>query len=243
MRITFPRLPDHSRGYALVERDDGVTYQLWGGPVTPHLPHDLVHFTVEDALAIGDGIWAAIASGVVFKSMGHVAGRRRAHADERSDLLVRAHRPDLSRAETVGGFVEAVAALDRRDAVTVRRLSKRWLSRPMTNLYTVDGELDTDRVLAAADRLRSADVEWRALPVGAELVRTWPVHRRLPRVVASTRRPATSRRGRGGVSLRRMVSSISVPRAPAYDRSVPMTSNPALVSTRSEATLSVAARA
>ena len=44
-------------------------------------------------------------------------------------------------------------------------------------------------------------------------------------------------------SLRRIVSSISVPRAFAYDRSVPMTANPALPNTRNEPTLSLAARA
>jgi hypothetical protein len=31
--VTFPRLPDHARGYALIERDDGVVYQLYGGSI------------------------------------------------------------------------------------------------------------------------------------------------------------------------------------------------------------------
>jgi len=56
MRVAFPRLPDHTRGYALVSRDDGVAYRLWGGPAGPDLPHDLVHFLVEDTLRIADGI-------------------------------------------------------------------------------------------------------------------------------------------------------------------------------------------
>ncbi len=30
MRVTFPRLPDHQRAYALVERDDGTVYRLYG---------------------------------------------------------------------------------------------------------------------------------------------------------------------------------------------------------------------
>jgi hypothetical protein len=31
MRVTVPRLSDHDRGYAVLERDDGVVYRLWEG--------------------------------------------------------------------------------------------------------------------------------------------------------------------------------------------------------------------
>jgi hypothetical protein len=205
MRITVPRLPDHSRGYAIVDRDDGVTYRLWGGPVDGRLPHDLVHFTVEDALNIGDGIWAAIASGVVFRSMNHLSGRRPPHAADRSDRLLKAYRSQLGRAEMVGGLVERIAHLEQLDAAMVRQLTARWLSvRPsgaaLTDLHQRDGVVDTARVLAAVDRLRGAEAEWRALAVGANLVRTWPAHRRmnLAPAIASRRRacgPAV-RRGR-----------------------------------------------
>jgi hypothetical protein len=49
-----------------------------------------------------------------------------------------------------------------------------------------------DRLLAAADRLRHAAAEWGALPVGGELVRIWPAHRRMvapARTTARTRGP------------------------------------------------------
>src|SRR5262245_54065975 len=105
----FFRVPDHQRGYALVARDDGVIYRLNGGPVTAELPHDLVHLTVEDALGLADGIWGAIAGGVVFRSMTHHSGRRPPHAAERSVALIRQYRSRLQRAELIGGFVERVA--------------------------------------------------------------------------------------------------------------------------------------
>ncbi len=54
MRVTFTRLPDHQRGWALVERDDGVVYRMGGGPMTAELPHDLVHVTVERIAAMPD---------------------------------------------------------------------------------------------------------------------------------------------------------------------------------------------
>ena len=87
MRVTFPRLPDHERAYALVERDDGVVYRLYGGMAGPRLPHDIMHLVVERELRIGDGIWGGIAAGVVFDSMRHVSGRRPPHAVERPARL------------------------------------------------------------------------------------------------------------------------------------------------------------
>ena len=72
MRVTFPRLPDHERAWALVERDDGVVYRLYGGTAGPRLPHDIMHLVVERELRIKDGIWAGVAAGVVFE---HAAQR------------------------------------------------------------------------------------------------------------------------------------------------------------------------
>jgi hypothetical protein len=63
MRVTFPRLPDHERAWALVERDDGVVYRLYRGTAGPRLPHDIMHLVVERELRISDGIWAGIAAG------------------------------------------------------------------------------------------------------------------------------------------------------------------------------------
>ena len=84
MRVTFPRLPDRERAYALVERDDGAVYRLYGGLAGSRLPHDIMHLVVERELRIRDGIWGGIAAGIIFDSMEHVSGRRPPHARERS---------------------------------------------------------------------------------------------------------------------------------------------------------------
>jgi hypothetical protein len=184
VRVTFERLPDHQRGGVLIERDDGVVYRMDGGPVTAEPPHDLVHFTVEDALEVADGIWGAIAGGVVFKSMTHVSGRRPPHAADRSAALIRAHRDDLQRAELLGGLVEAAAA---RPGADVARLSAQWFaSRP-------ENAPEPARVAGAVEALHRVEERWRALPVGGSLTLTWPAHRRLitdlqPRREARTRR-------------------------------------------------------
>ena len=112
MRVTFLRLPDHQRAYALVERDDGVVYRLYGGTAGPRLPHDIMHLVVERELRIRDGIWGGIAAGVVFDSMRHVSGRRPPHAAERSRQLLRGFRRTGLRAELLADLVSSAAALD-----------------------------------------------------------------------------------------------------------------------------------
>jgi hypothetical protein len=99
MRVTFPRLPDHEPAYAVVERDDGVVYRLYGGRAGPALPHDIRHLVTERALGIGDGIWAGVAAGVPW-----VQARHTQHADMLEDL------------------VERVAALEDPSAERIRSL-------------------------------------------------------------------------------------------------------------------------
>jgi hypothetical protein len=99
MRVTFPRLPDHEPAYALVERDDGVVYRLYGGRAGRALPHDVRHLVTERALGIGDGIWAGIAAGLPGAGARHTH-----HADMLEDL------------------VERVAALEDPSAERIRSL-------------------------------------------------------------------------------------------------------------------------
>jgi hypothetical protein len=103
MRVTFPRLPDHQRAYALVERDDGVVYRLYGGTAGTRLPHDIMHLVVERELRIGDGIWGGIAAGA---------------GDRRQGL----------RAELLADLVSSAAALDRLTPEEIRRLADAKLS-------------------------------------------------------------------------------------------------------------------
>src|ERR1700733_16141395 len=111
MRVRFPRLADHQKGYAVIERDDGVVYRMNGFTVMgPELPHDVRHLIVERELRISDGIWGSIAAGTVYTSMEHVRGRRPPHAEDRSDQLKRAQRNRIMRAELLATLVEAAPA-------------------------------------------------------------------------------------------------------------------------------------
>jgi hypothetical protein len=103
MRVTFPRLPDHERAWALVERDDGVVYRLYGGTAGPRLPHDIMHLVVERELRIKDGIWAGIAAGEP------------------------SHLPGL-RAELLADVVSSAATLDTMTLDKIKRLTADKLS-------------------------------------------------------------------------------------------------------------------
>jgi hypothetical protein len=185
MRLTFYRLADHEWAHVLIERDDGVGYRMHAGPVTADLPHDLVHYTVENALGMADGIWGAIAGGAIFRSMTHVSGRRAPHAAERSSALIRQYRDQLQRAELIGGFVEMAA--HRPDADLARLAAEGLSSRssPIPSLEALAG---------AVAALRQAELDWRALPIGGQMVVEWPAHRRLN--AASERRPRDKARAR-----------------------------------------------
>jgi hypothetical protein len=194
MRVTFPRLPDRQRAYALVERDDGAVYRLYGGTAGTRLPHDIKHFVVERELGIGDGIWGGIAAGIVFDSMEHVSGRRPPHARERSrELLAAFHQRGL-RAELLANLVESVAALDHPSDVQILHLAAAKMA------VLPDAGVDPVAVAAAAQALQVEAARWARLRVGEELSYEWPrmpsaarrARARKPRIV----RPRKDRRGR-----------------------------------------------
>ena len=166
--MTFPRLPDHQRAWALVERDDGVVYRLYGGTAGTRLPHDIMHLVVERELDIGDGIWGGIAAGAVLASMRYVSGRRPPHAAGRSARLTRDFRVPGLRAELLASLVESVAALDHPSAAQIRRLAAAKLS------VLPDPDVDPAAIAAAAAALQVEASRWARLRVGEELSYDWP---------------------------------------------------------------------
>ena len=182
MRVTFPRLPDYERGYALVERDDGAVYRLNGSQSGPRLPHDVMHFVVERELHIRDGIWGGIASGIVFDSMQHVGGRRPPHAQERSKELLASFRSRGLRAEVLANFVECVAGLDHPSDTQIMTLAATRLSV----LSDAEADVEPAEVAAAAQALQVEAARWARLRVGEELSYEWP---RTPLAARRTRAP------------------------------------------------------
>jgi hypothetical protein len=168
MRVTFPRLPDCQRAYALVERGDGVCYRLYGGTDPfpgSQLPHDIRHLIAERELGITDGVWAGIAAGLVLARMQHVSGPRPPHAAEASHQPIKKFAGPALRAQLLADLVESVAALDRPTASQIRRLAKAKLP---------EADLDPAAIGAAATAMQVEAARWARLRIGEVLCYDWP---------------------------------------------------------------------
>jgi hypothetical protein len=180
MRVTFPRLADHQRGYAVVERDDGVVYRMDGSTVRgTDLPHDVRHLVVERELRVSDGIFGAIAAGTVWTSMHHLRGRRPPHSADRSQRLKRTQRDRVMRAELLANLVEAIAVLDDPTPDEIRRIARMKLSvvpvvEPGADPAEAIALPPPDVLAAAASALQVEAARWARLRVGEELVYEWP---------------------------------------------------------------------
>jgi hypothetical protein len=122
MRITFRRFPGPAASYSVIERDDGVVYRMReltrpGG----ELPRDLRHLVVERELGIADGLWGAIAAGMVDEGMEHLRGRRPPRSAQ-------AQRQRIMRADLLASLVEAVAMLEAPSGDDITRLTRAKLS-------------------------------------------------------------------------------------------------------------------
>jgi len=178
MRVTFPRLADYQRAYAVVERDDGVVYRLDSGVAGPKLPHDIRHLIVERELRISDGIWGTIAAGTVYESMHYLRGRQEPQAAERSAQLKRAQRDRVRQAELLASLVEAVAALDDPSPDEIRRLTRMKRSvvpvvEPGTDPAGVIAFPPPEALAAAAQALQVEAARWARLRVGEEIAYDW----------------------------------------------------------------------
>jgi hypothetical protein len=147
MRVTFPRLPDHERAWALVERDDGVVYRRYSGTAGPRLPHDIMHLVVERELRISDGIWAGIAAGGPGQPPGQPPGQR---------------------AELLADLVAGAAALGPLTLEKIKRLTADKLAA------LPDANVDPVLVAVAARALQVEAARWARLRVGEELSYDWP---------------------------------------------------------------------
>ncbi|MGH3212264.1 MAG: hypothetical protein ACRDNO_31320 [Trebonia sp.] len=179
MRVRFPRLADHQKGYAVVERDDGVVYRMDGFTVMgPDLPHDVRHLIVERELRVGDGIFGAIAAGTVWTSMHHLRGRRPPHSADRSQQLKRTQRGRVMRAELLANLVEAIAVLDDPSPAEIMRIARTKLSvvpvvEPGEDPADVIAMPPPAALAAAAKALQIEAARWARLRVGDELVYEW----------------------------------------------------------------------
>ena len=170
MRIEVKRLDGDGRYETVITRDDGVSFRIQGVGHAFAIPHDLAHYLVEKALTIEDGFWGSVASGAVFASMTHLAGRWKPKASEKSSTLLKANARALIEAEVlVRIFNDTIEqGYGENSTVLAGRLQDR-LASPRTKLRPISPS-DISAVYAAYKALQQ---DWRTLPIGGTLTRQW----------------------------------------------------------------------
>jgi hypothetical protein len=184
MRVTFPRLPDHEWSYAVIERDDGAVYRLYGGLAGAPLPRGARLLIVERSLGIRDGLWGGIAAGAVHLSM------RQGRCGRPPRPCPRPPGPGLeprlagSRAELLADLAERVAGMAAPGPQQIRCLARAVLPA------APDGGpgIDPEAIAAAARALQVEAARWARLRPGQELTYEWPSP--LPARAPAARAPA-----------------------------------------------------
>lgn len=133
---------------AVAARPGGEAAQFAVYDYGPTLPHDLVHFVVEDELGIEFGFWGLLAAGAKLQAVQAYGARDPRRIPREDDPLVRAHIDELLAAER---FVAAFSGLPgaepdhELDPETVARigarideLNRRWQNTAAGEVFRLD---------------------------------------------------------------------------------------------------------
>jgi hypothetical protein len=114
------------------------------------LPHDLVHFVVEDTLGLRFGFWGLIAHGAQFEAVVSFAARSPKGLPPVDDPLIAAHVEELLEAERLANTLYSL-----------------WGDSPL------DGGLSPDLAEAVRHALAEVQEQWNALATGEALHLSW----------------------------------------------------------------------
>jgi hypothetical protein len=132
-----------------------------------HLPHDMVHFTVECHWGLEDGVYGQLAAGGtgLFRPAEQPGKRRSLQRDRKRSGRRDAHTGrDIGRSEQL-----AQAALI---AWTMRHSGRPAPEHVRATLAAA--AVDENELAACVDRLDPLAERWRSLSVGGSLTLTWP---------------------------------------------------------------------
>src|SRR5215831_1552924 len=162
MRLEVKRLDGDGRYESNITRDDGVSFGVQGVAHAFAIPHDLAHYVIEKTLRIEDGFWGSIASGAVFPTMTHLAGRRKPKASERSVALLKANARALVEAEVlVRIFNDTIEQGHRENSPALAGRLRERLIGPGRKPRPISPS-DMAEVYAAYKKLRQ---DWETLPI------------------------------------------------------------------------------
>lgn len=174
MDVTFRRTGE--RRYAvIVQASDGAAQVMDPAPgFDAHIPHDLVHYVVEAELGLTTGVFGRAArGGGTFVAVGATeqSARERARARRKQQ-----RREASLRSVDEQGHDEMVTS-ERLAGVSDLFWRRRQGQVPDATRPAPSSALsreDAERVERVVARLEELAPLWNQLPVGGELVFTWP---------------------------------------------------------------------
>lgn len=166
MRVTIVKGPVDDR--IEIRRADGSEAET-RFPKKGPVPHDAVHWIVEEMLGLPDGFWGMIAGGMhpeqvqdMAKAAGHASAAR---ADVPDAAIVQ-----LLQAERLVECFEAALWSGGSDAASVRHMGEAGCAASHVAFPAItDAQID-----AAMGRVLSLHADWSPAPVGHSLSFEWP---------------------------------------------------------------------
>lgn len=155
------------RYVTIVQRADGVQYQVGGIGRKFAIPHDFTHYIVEQTLGLTRGFWGTVASGGVFSTMQHVAGRHKPHAAEHSRAVLRSNLEWIKQSESIVGIFTVL--FDGSDAPTARAL----LANHPIQQGDRSAPLSAAQIEEVMSALQNAHRRWVGFPVGGRIDLEW----------------------------------------------------------------------
>jgi hypothetical protein len=167
MELFFSK--DSERTYSTtVKREDGVTLKIKGPDRPLRIPHDLAHFVVENELKLKFGFWGKVAAGVVFPGMEVLAGRRKPHAADRAKAVQAQAGQQGIQAEVLVDVMIKIAENNLPMKAAQKLLKESWKpSKSARETFTAE------EITMASRRLKEAESQWMALPVGGTMKFDW----------------------------------------------------------------------
>jgi hypothetical protein len=182
MRVTFTKAPGR-RYFMTIERERGVELAPRQGPgYHDYLPHDAVHFVVEQEAGLAGGVFGRVAAGQsnIFSAADPRLLRRSARREARRRPTA-AQRLDMESSESLASICLPMWELRAGHRTEL----PAWAARVEPDILRAPL---VDRIMARLDEFAE---RWHALPVGTGITLSWEPPAVSPRPRASPRaRPA-----------------------------------------------------
>lgn len=143
-----------------IDRDDGSRAET-RFPKKGPVPHDAIHYFVEDALGFRHGFWGMIASGIDPEQVQDIA-RNAGHASAKRASVPDAGIVELLQAERIVECFEAELWGGGSDPATLREMARTGCE----SAYVATPDLADETIAAISRRIAAFRDDWAPAPNG-----------------------------------------------------------------------------